>query len=128
MNGKILVIDDSPTLRKLLRFYLKKKGYSVNEASNGEMGLQAIARGMFDMVILDMNMPVKNGLEVLETLKKDKKDYCIPILILSADKEEESKAAGIAFGASYYLTKPFKPEEVVARIEDILAERRKSMK
>lgn len=125
MNEKILLIDDSPTLRKLLRFYLKKRGYSVNEANNGEVGLQAIAREMFDLVILDMNMPVKNGLEVLETLKKDKKDFSVPILILSADKEEESKAAGIAFGASYYLTKPFKPAEVIARIEDILTERRK---
>lgn len=125
MNEKILVIDDSPTLRKLLCFYLKKRGYSVNEANNGEVGLQAIAREMFDLIILDMNMPVKGGLEVLETLKKDKKYLSIPILILSADKEEESKAAGIAFGASYYLTKPFKPEEVIARIEDILAERRK---
>lgn len=123
MNEKILVIDDSPTLRKLLRFYLEKKGYSVNEAHNGELGLQTIAREFFDLIILDMNMPVMTGLEVLETLK-DKRDFSIPILILSADKEEESKAAGISFGASYYLTKPFKPEEVVARIEDILTERR----
>lgn len=123
MNEKILVIDDSPTLRKLLRFYLEKKGYSVNEAHNGEVGLQSITRELFDLIILDMNMPVMNGLEVLETLK-DKRDFSIPILILSADKEEESKAAGIAFGASYYLTKPFRPEEVVARIEDILTERR----
>lgn len=125
MNEKILLIDDSPTLRKLLRFYLKKKGYLVNEANNGEAGLQAIAREMFDLIILDMNMPVKSGLEVLETLKKDRQDFSVPILILSANKEEESKAAGIAFGASYYLTKPFKPAEVIARIEDILAERRK---
>jgi DNA-binding response OmpR family regulator len=125
MNEKILLIDDSPTLRKLLRFYLKKKGYLVNEANNGEAGLQAIAREMFDLIILDMNMPVKSGLEVLETLKKDRQDFSVPILILSANKEEESKAAGIAFGASYYLTKPFKPPEVIARIEDILAERRK---
>lgn len=124
MNEKILVIDDSPTFRKLLRFVLEKKGYSVNEANNGEVGLQAIARELFDLIILDMSMPVKNGLEVLETLK-DKKDFSVPILILSADKEEESKAAGIAFGASYYLTKPFKPAEVIARIEDILTERRK---
>jgi DNA-binding response OmpR family regulator len=99
----------------------------VNAAKNGKLGLQAIAREMFDLIILDMKMPVMNGLEVLETLK-EKQDFSVPILILSADKEEESKAAGIAFGASYYLTKPFKPAEVVARIEDILAERRKSMK
>lgn len=123
MNEKILVIDDTPTLRKLLRFYLKKKGYSVNEAHNGQVGLESIEKDTFDLIILDMNMPVMNGLEVLETLK-NKDGFSVPILILSADKEEESKAAGIAFGASYYMTKPFKPEEVIARIEDILTERR----
>jgi DNA-binding response OmpR family regulator len=123
MNEKILVIDDSPTLRKLLRFYLKKKGYSVNEANNGKVGLESITREPFDLVILDMQMPVMDGLEVLKTLK-NREGFSLPILILSADKEEESKAAGIAFGASYYLTKPFKPEEVIARIEDIFKERR----
>lgn len=117
---KILVIDDSPTLRKLLLFYLKKKGYSVNEAYNGRVGLEVIAKEMFDLIILDMNMPVMTGLKVLETLK-GKEGFSVPILILSADKEEETKAAGIDFGASYYLTKPFKPEEVIARIEDIFS-------
>lgn len=124
MNEKILVIDDSPTLRKLLRFYLKKKGYSVNEANNGKVGLETITKEAFDLIILDMQMPVMDGLEVLKTLK-NKEGFSVPILILSADKEEESKAAGIAFGASYYLTKPFKPEEVIARIEDIFSERGK---
>ena len=124
MNEKILVIDDSPTLRKLLRFYLKKKGYSVNEANNGKVGLDSITKEPFDLVILDMQMPVMDGLEVLKTLK-NREGFSVPILILSADKEEESKAAGIAFGASYYLTKPFKPEEVIARIEDIFKERRR---
>jgi len=123
MNEKILVIDDSPTLRKLLRFYLKKKGYSVNEANNGKVGLATITKEAFDLIILDMQMPVMDGLEVLKTLK-NKEGFSVPILILSADKEEESKAAGIAFGASYYLTKPFKPEEVIARIEDIFNERK----
>ena len=123
MNERILVIDDTPTLRKLLRFYLKKKGYEVHEAHNGKVGLEAIDKKTFDLVILDLNMPVMDGFKVLKALK-NKEDFSVPILILSADKEEESKAAGIVFGASYYLTKPFKPEEVIARIEDILRERR----
>lgn len=123
MNERILVIDDSPTLRKLLRFYLKKKGYSFDEAHNGEVGLKAIDEKVFDLIILDLNMPVKDGFAVLKSLK-NKEGFSVPILILSADKEEESKAAGIKFGASYYLTKPFKPEEVIARIEDILREQR----
>jgi two-component system alkaline phosphatase synthesis response regulator PhoP len=122
MSKKILIIDDSPTLRKLLNFYLEKKGYQVKLANNGEVGLKAINTEEFHLIILDMNMPVMSGLEVLEILKK-REDFSIPILILSSDKEEESKAVGIAFGASYYMTKPFKPEEVVARIENIFSER-----
>jgi DNA-binding response OmpR family regulator len=124
MSRKILVIDDSPTLRKLLRFYLKKKGYDVHEAHNGRVGLGSIARETFDLIILDMAMPVMSGAEVLEQLK-EMKAFKIPILILSADKEEESKAIGISLGASYYMTKPFKPPEVVARIEEIFKERAK---
>lgn len=124
MSRNILVIDDSPTLRKLLRFYLKKKGYTVDEAHNGRVGLECIAKKKFDLIILDMAMPVMNGAQVLEKLK-EMKDFKIPILILSADKEEESKAIGISLGASYYMTKPFKPPEIVARIEEIFAERAK---
>ncbi|MCP5104003.1 MAG: response regulator [bacterium] len=121
MAKKILVVDDSPTFRKLLRFFLEKKGYAVKEANNGKVGVDVIAKEAFDLIILDMQMPQMDGLGVLKILK-NKEDFSAPILILSADKEEESKAAGIAFGASYYLTKPFKPEEVIARIEDIFAE------
>lgn len=124
MNKKILVIDDSPTLRKLLRFFLKKKGYDVFEAHNGRVGLQSIAKDTFDLIILDMAMPVMGGAQVLEQLK-EMKEFKIPILILSADKEEESKATGISLGASYYMTKPFKPHEVVTRIEEIFKERAK---
>jgi DNA-binding response OmpR family regulator len=122
MNRRILVIDDSPTLRKLLRFYLQKKGYTVDEAHNGRVGLESISREDFDLIILDMAMPVMNGAEVLDRLKV-MDGFKTPILILSADKEEESKAFGIQLGASYYMTKPFKPPEVVARIEEIFRER-----
>jgi len=122
MDVKILVIDDSPTLRKLLRFYLKKKGYAVHEAHNGRVGLEAIAKQSFDFIILDMDMPVMNGAQVLEKLKV-MEEFEIPILILSADRDQESKAIGISLGASYYMTKPFKPLEVVSRIEEIFKER-----
>lgn len=122
MNKKILIIDDSPTLRKLLRFYLKKKGYMVDEAHNGRVGLEAIAREEFHFIILDMDMPVMNGAQVLEKLKTFE-NFKVPILILSADKDQESMATGISLGASYYMTKPFKPTEVVSRIEEIFNER-----
>jgi DNA-binding response OmpR family regulator len=124
MSRKILVIDDSPTLRKLLRFYLQKKGYAVHEAHNGRVGLEAISKEVFDFIILDMDMPVMNGAQVLEKLTQ-MDDFGIPILILSADKDQESRATGMKLGASYYMTKPFKPPEVVSRIEEIFKEREK---
>ena len=122
MNRKILIIDDSPTLRKLLRHYLQKKGYSTREANHGRVGLDIIAREAFDLIILDMEMPVMGGAQVLEILN-EKKDFSVPILILSSDKQEESMVTGISLGAKYYMTKPFKPNEVVDRIEEIFSMR-----
>ena len=122
MNRKILIIDDSPTLRKLLRHYLQKKGYSTSEAHHGRVGLDLISKEDFDLIILDMEMPVMGGAKVLETLN-EKKDFNVPILILSSDKQEESKVTGISLGAKYYMTKPFKPNEVVDRIEEIFSVR-----
>jgi DNA-binding response OmpR family regulator len=122
VTKKILAIDDSPTLRKLLKYYLTRKGYDVSEANNGKVGLNIIMREKFDLIILDMMMPVMTGDSVLQRLK-ELDNFSVPVLILSADKEEESKAKAIALGASFYLTKPFKPNEVVSRIEDIFAER-----
>lgn len=125
MTKKILVIDDSPTLRKLLRYYLSRREYDVSEANNGKVGLDFIERENFDLIILDMMMPIMNGDEVLQNLKK-MANFSIPVLILSADKDEENKAKAIALGASFYLTKPFKPNEVVSRIEEIFKEREKN--
>lgn len=118
MSKNIIIIDDSPTLRKVVKFYLNKKGYSVKEAKNGKEALSQIEKENFDLIILDMLMPVMNGYQVLEELKK-KGDFTSPILILSADKESDSKDKGIDLGASFYLTKPFKPNELVDQIEKI---------
>lgn len=121
MNKRVLVIDDSPTLRKLLKLFLVNKGYIVKEAQNGKIGLKYISEDDYDLIILDLNMPVMNGYEVLKKLKT-MDTFSSPILILSADKEEETKATGISMGASYYITKPFKPNDVVLRIEEIFKE------
>ena len=125
MTKKILVIDDSPTLRKLLRYYLSRREYDVSEANNGKVGLDFIKRENFDLIILDMMMPIMSGDDVLQHLKK-MENFSVPVLILSADKDEENKAKAIALGASFYLTKPFKPNEVVSRIEEIFKEREKN--
>jgi two-component system, OmpR family, alkaline phosphatase synthesis response regulator PhoP len=119
LSRSVLIIDDAPTLRKVLNFYLSQKGYKIREANNGKVGLDFIEREKFDIIILDMRMPVMSGAEVLAILK-DKPDLNTPILILSADKEEETRARSLIMGAVYYMTKPFKPQEVVSQIEVIL--------
>lgn len=119
MSKKVLAIDDSPTLRKLLHFYLTRQGYEVSQANNGQVGLEHIESEQFDLIILDMEMPVMKGEEVLEKLK-EKAGFDVPVLILSSDKEEERKARAISLGASFYLTKPFKPDEVMSSINEIL--------
>jgi two-component system response regulator ResD len=124
VTKKILAIDDSPTLRKLLRYYLSRRGYDVSEANNGKVGLEFIMRQDFDLIILDMMMPIMSGDVVLQRLK-EMDNFSVPVLILSADKDEENKAKAIALGASFYLTKPFKPDEVVSRIEEIFKEKEK---
>lgn len=119
MSKEVLIVDDSPTLRKVLSFYLSKRGFSVREAQNGKIALEQIELKSFDVMILDMSMPVMNGEQVLLALK-GKTDFHTPILILSADKIEERKAMGISLGAAYYMTKPFQPNEVVEMINKIL--------
>ncbi len=116
MPKKILVIDDSPTLRKVMRYMLLKRGYDVVVSPDGKNGLLELEKDTFDLIILDMNMPVMSGIEVIKKLKQ-KENFTTPVLILSASVE--SKDEGLALGASYYLTKPFKPKQITACIEDI---------
>ncbi len=118
MEKKILVIDDSPTLRKILTHFLTKKGYFVFEANNGKKGLDYLLQEDFDLVILDMMMPVMDGMAVLKELR-NKKNFNTPIMILSADKDKEKVKEGLDLGAKYYMYKPFKPYDIVEKIEKI---------
>ncbi len=118
MIKRILVIDDSPTLRKILKHFLTKKGYFVSEANNGKRGLEFIFQEDFDLIILDMMMPVMDGINVLKELR-NKKDFNTPIMILSADKDKEKVNLGLDLGAKYYMYKPFNPRDIVEKIENI---------
>lgn len=117
MKKKILIIDDSPTLRKVLEFYLKKNEYLVETANNGKVGLAAINNENFDLIILDMQMPVMSGKDVLLAMKDIKVET--PIMILSAEKDKDMIQMGLELGALFYLTKPFKPNKIVEKIKDI---------
>ncbi|HUW71002.1 MAG TPA: response regulator transcription factor [bacterium] len=116
----ILVIEDDPDIRELLVYALGKEGYQTLEAASGEAGLKQVKENPPDLVILDIMLPGIDGLEVLRKLKHDQKLRPIPVLIASARGEETDIVAGLELGADDYVTKPFSPRVLVARVRTAL--------
>ena len=115
MPEKILVVDDNVVNRKLLFSILKKEGYELLEASDGEEAIEVAVQGQPDLILLDIMMPKKDGYEVCRELKKDERFAAVPIIFLSAKAETEDKIKGLELGGADYVTKPFDRGEVVAR-------------
>lgn len=117
MNNKILVVDDEASVRKLVTSYLKKEGFQVTEAADGTSAIAAARKEHPDLIVLDLMIPGVDGIEVTRTLRAESDVF---IIILSARTEETDKLIGLGIGADDYLTKPFSPRELVARIKAIL--------
>ncbi len=117
MPRTILIVDDDPHIRQLLTFALAKAGLDTAEAEDGEAALAMAASVAPDLVILDINMPRMDGIEVCRRLRRDSD---VPILFLSSRDDEMDRVLGIELGADDYVTKPFSPREVVARAMAIL--------
>jgi two-component system alkaline phosphatase synthesis response regulator PhoP len=117
MSAKILVIDDEPSILDLVVAYLEKEGYDVLTAVDGISGLKAAKRHKPDLVVLDIMLPGIDGLEVLAQLRRESDVY---VIMLTARTEETDKIVGLSVGADDYLTKPFSPRELVARIKAAL--------
>lgn len=117
MPRNILVVDDDPHIRQLLTFALGKAGFGSIEAEDGEGALAAVGNHAPDLVILDINMPRMDGLEVC---RKIRAESSVPILFLSSRDDEIDRVVGIELGADDYVTKPFSPREVIARVQAIL--------
>lgn len=117
MTRSILIVDDDPHIRQLLAFALTKAGLEAREAEDGEAALEAVAANAPDLVILDINMPRLNGLEVCRRLRAQGD---LPILFLSSRDDEIDRVLGIELGADDYVVKPFSPREVTARVQAIL--------
>ena len=113
----VLVVDDDPHIRQLLVFALEKAGLSAREAEDGEAALADVAKAPPDLVVLDINMPKLDGLEVCRRLRAQGD---LPILFLSSRDDEIDRVLGIELGGDDYVTKPFSPREVVARVQAIL--------
>lgn len=110
---KILIIEDDSNICALEKDYLEANGFSVTTASDGTIGLQTALREDFSLILLDIMLPGTDGLEVCRKIR-EKKD--IPILLVSAKKEELDKIKGLGYGADDYIVKPFSPSELVARV------------
>ncbi len=117
MKETILIVEDELRIRFLLRDYLTKEKYNVIEASNGEEGLMAISRFKIDLIILDIMMPVMDGITMLEKLRAVS---TIPVILLTAKGEEEDKLTGYDCGADDYVTKPFSPKVLIAKVKALL--------
>ncbi len=111
---KILIIEDDTSIAELQKDYLEVAGFGVSVYANGLEGLKAFRENEVDLLILDVMLPGMDGLEILRSLKEDKD---IPVLLVSAKKEEIDKIKGLSLGADDYITKPFSPGELVARVK-----------
>ncbi len=116
MSRKILVVDDEPQIIKVLKAYLEKAGYQVLTASDGNAALTVFDKEKPDFMILDLNLPGMDGLDVCREIRRDSN---IPILMLTARVEEADKLIGLELGADDYVVKPFSPREIVARVKTI---------
>ncbi len=113
----ILVVDDEPQIVRIVRDYLQHGGFAVLVASDGPTALRTARTGRPDLVVLDLGLPGQNGLDVARALRRDGD---VPIIMLTARSEESDKLVGLELGADDYLTKPFSPKELVARIRTVL--------
>ncbi|EOL42059.1 two-component system response regulator receiver protein [Enterococcus phoeniculicola] len=114
---KVLVVDDEPSIVTLLTFNLEKEGYHVVSATDGREGLELALNQPFDFIILDVMLPSMDGMEITRTLRQEKIDA--PILMLTAKDDQIDRILGLEMGADDYLTKPFSPREVLARMKAI---------
>lgn len=121
MSKKILIVDDEPNIVISLEFLMKKEGFSVAVAGDGEQALQQVTAFAPDLVLLDVMMPKKSGFEVCEALRADPAQAELRIVMLTAKGRETEVAKGLALGANAYVTKPFSTRDLVAKVKEVLA-------
>lgn len=113
----ILVVDDESRIRRLLKMYLEREGYEVDEAENGDEAIQMFLEKDYHCILLDIMMPEKDGLEVCQEIREKS---TTPVILLTAKGEEADRVQGFELGADDYIVKPFSPREVVLRVKAIL--------
>lgn len=116
-RDRLLVVDDDPELRELITAYLEKQGYDIVAAEDGPAMDQTLARGGIDLVILDLMLPGEDGLSIAKRLKRETD---LPIIIVSAQGEDVDRIVGLEVGADDYISKPFNPRELLARVRAVM--------
>jgi two-component system alkaline phosphatase synthesis response regulator PhoP len=119
-NEKILVVDDEQDILDLVNYNLQKEGYNVTLVTSGEKAVKEARKSPHDLILLDLMLPGIDGLEVCRSLKYDQKTKDIPIIMLTAKGEESDIVIGLELGAEDYITKPFSPKVLIARIRNLL--------
>ncbi|MGD9092182.1 MAG: response regulator, partial [Anaerolineales bacterium] len=118
--GKILVVDDDKDVVRLMRGYLEQAGYHVLVAYNGETALHMLQRERPDLLLLDLMLPDRDGWDITRAIRNDPLVSGIPIIMLTARVADEEKIVGLEIGADDYVTKPYNPREVVARVQALM--------
>ena len=118
--SKVLIVEDEANIRQLVKYNLEKESFQVIEAEDGLQGLRLAKAEKPDLVLLDLMLPQMDGLEVCRSLKGNQATAALPIIMLTAKSEEIDKVIGLELGADDYMTKPFSPRELVARVKAVL--------
>lgn len=120
MSGKVLVVDDSPTMRRIVANTLKRIGYpDTEEAENGQEALELLGGNKFDLIVTDWNMPGMSGLEFIKTVRSDDSND-LPILMVTTRSEAEDVKEALQAGANSYIVKPFTPQVLKEKIDSII--------
>jgi DNA-binding response OmpR family regulator len=120
VSKKILIADDEPSIVAAVEFLLRRNGYEVEVARNGEEALRLVETSHPDLVVLDVMMPVKSGYEICKRIRERPDSQSIKIIMLSAKGRDAEVSKGLSIGADVYITKPFSTRELLARIDSLL--------
>ncbi len=121
MSGRILIVEDHPTMRQAMRLVLETEGFAIEEASDGKAALESIRADPPDLVFLDLNIPGTNGADVLKSVRADPATSDLPVIVVTATGEE-GRAAAMRLGADEYFTKPFSPIGLLRTVERVLGD------
>jgi two-component system chemotaxis response regulator CheY len=118
--NKVLVVDDSRSMRTMIAMTLRQAGYEVDEAENGKEGLEKASSGHYKLIMTDINMPIMTGIEMISSVRQLPSHRLTPILCLTTESGEDMKAKGKAAGATGWIVKPFTPEKLVSTVQRVL--------